>query len=411
MTKFVEMYITQVAAVAAGDTAPQAAEAYSECGPLFIRTKDVGRSRRDMELQESFDKLSTEWLQRNKMKLFTKGSVLIPKSGESVRLNHRAMLAVDAYVANHLAVLTPDTNLISPDYLFWWAVFYDPSSSIYTTSLPYLNLSALKKEKISIPSLQDQKVITDGMNRIESTLEMRKWAGAMFKEICRSMYTQEISKTFAKNETNAHRSRNRSNMQKPTRKLSTEFLKYSSVPLSDVCQINIGRTPRRNENRYWNGNVPWASIGDLKGKYLSNTREGITNDAVDEVMPEPAKKGSLLFSFKLTIGKVSIANRDVYHNEAIASIQTMDENVLNMEYLYYTMLYSTLEDKYNHAVLGKTMNVRLLNQVEIPLLPIENQKIIAESLSGVDNISSICEKQEALIEELIKSYWNTYVKA
>ena len=57
------------------------------------------------------------WLTKKRLRLFPKDSILIPKSGASVNLNHRAKLAIDAYVVSHLAVVTPDRSRIDPNYL------------------------------------------------------------------------------------------------------------------------------------------------------------------------------------------------------------------------------------------------------------------------------------------------------
>jgi len=101
-----------VAKVVAGDPAPQDPQAFASDGPLFVRMQDVGRHHRHPALSDSADRLSEEWLAQNRLRLFPRDSVLIPKSGASVNLNHRAKLATDAYVVSHLAILIPDRTRI-----------------------------------------------------------------------------------------------------------------------------------------------------------------------------------------------------------------------------------------------------------------------------------------------------------
>ena len=154
-----------VADVVAGDPAPQKPEAFSSDGPLFVRMRDVGRDHLNPALSLSMDRLDPEWLGKNRLRLFPKDSILIPKSGVSVNLNHRAMLATDAYVVSHLAVVIPDRSKVEPNYLFWWSVRYDPRKQVQVTSLPSLKLSTLKSAEIPLPPLAEQRRIANILNR------------------------------------------------------------------------------------------------------------------------------------------------------------------------------------------------------------------------------------------------------
>ena len=154
-----------VADVLAGDPAPQDPEAFAPDGPLFVRMQDVGRDHLNPALSDSVDRLDSTWLGRNRLRLFPKDSVLIPKSGVSVNLNHRAKLATDAYVVSHLAVVIPDRTKLDPDYLFWWSVRYDPRAQVQVTSLPSLKLATLKDAGIRLLPLGEQRRIADVLNR------------------------------------------------------------------------------------------------------------------------------------------------------------------------------------------------------------------------------------------------------
>ena len=154
-----------VADVLAGDPAPQDPGAFAPDGPLFVRMQDVGRAHLNPALSDSVDRLDSTWLGRNRLRLFPKDSVLIPKSGVSVNLNHRAKLATDAYVVSHLAVVVPDRTKLDPDYLFWWSVCYDPRAQVQVTSLPSLKLATLKDAGIRLLPLGEQRRIADVLNR------------------------------------------------------------------------------------------------------------------------------------------------------------------------------------------------------------------------------------------------------
>ena len=173
MSAYPTIRLGDVADVVAGDPAPQNPEAFASDGPLFVRMRDVGRDHLNPALSLSMDRLNPEWLRKNRLRLFPKDSVLIPKSGVSVNLNHRAMLATDAYVVSHLAVVIPDRSKVEPNYLFWWAVRYDPRKQVQVTSLPSLKLSALKSAEIPLPPLDEQRRIADILSRAERIERLR----------------------------------------------------------------------------------------------------------------------------------------------------------------------------------------------------------------------------------------------
>ena len=128
--------LDEVAEVAAGNPAPQEPADFVENGYLFIRMQDVGSEHHTADIRTSTDKISTETISKYRLRLFPSGSVLIPKSGASVNLNHRAMLGCDAYVVSHLAVVVPNLERLLPEYLYLWSLSYDPRSQAQTTSLP-----------------------------------------------------------------------------------------------------------------------------------------------------------------------------------------------------------------------------------------------------------------------------------
>ena len=179
-----------VADVVAGNAAPQDPQAFASDGPLFVRMQDVGLHHLHSSLSDSIDRLSRKWLARNRLRLFPKDSILIPKSGASVNLNHRAKLGIEAYVVSHLAVVIPDQSKIDPDYLYWWSVRYDPRAQVQVTSLPSLNLSTLKAAAIFLPPLDEQRRIVGILNRAEKIELLRAEAAERLREFIPALFDQ-----------------------------------------------------------------------------------------------------------------------------------------------------------------------------------------------------------------------------
>ena len=114
--------------------------------------------------------------------------------------------------------------------------------------------------------------------------------------------------------------------------------------LGEVCNISIGKTPARGNKKFWDTkketNNIWLSIRDLKntqGKKVFDSREYISESGAK--LFNFVKKGTLLVSFKLTLGRLAFAGTDLYTNEAIASLEITNNENLDNEYLYYYLTF------------------------------------------------------------------------
>ena len=164
---------------------------------------------------------------------------------------------------------------------------------------------------------------------------------------------------------------------------------YPMAALGELCNVSIGRTPRRNEPRYWGGPYPWATVRDLNGETLMSTQQGITDAAIKAIMPQPVKPNTLLFSFKLSIGKMAFAGCTMHHNEAIAALPVRNPNVLDREFLFHVLKTTTHDERANHAVLGKVLNKRKVEELKIPLPPLDEQRRIADILNRAARIERL----------------------
>lgn len=178
---------------------------------------------------------------------------------------------------------------------------------------------------------------------------------------------------------------------------------WSYKPLSALCGINLGSTPSRSKSEYWGKGYSWVSISDLKEKYISKTKEEITDVALAESNCKIVKKGTLLMSFKLSIGKLAFAEKDLYTNEAIVALPIKDESELNKEYLYYALKSIPLVGG-NQAAMGQTLNKQSLSVLQIPLPPtLDEQKRIAKLLSQCEGLIQKRKDSIDLLEELLRS--------
>ena len=154
------------------------------------------------------------------------------------------------------------------------------------------------------------------------------------------------------------------------------------VRFGQIVRMSIGKTPARGEVSYWSkATIPWVSISDMtNSKHINKTKEKISV-AASSVMGEISPVGSLLMSFKLTVGRTSILNIDAYHNEAIISIYPfIDDKYALRDYLFYTLPFLSNTGDSKDAIKGKTLNSKSLKSLLIPLPPLREQRCIINRL-------------------------------
>ena len=156
-----------------------------------------------------------------------------------------------------------------------------------------------------------------------------------------------------------------------------------------IVKMRIGKTPPRGEQVYWsNGKHNWVSISDMvEGGTINAVKEKVSDIAVNEIFKcYPTPKGSLLMSFKLTVGRTSILGVDAYHNEAIITIVPYaDVNNIFRDYLFYILPTISNSGDSKDAIKGKTLNNKSLNNLLIPLPPLLEQKRIVTKIELVNS--------------------------
>ena len=176
---------------------------------------------------------------------------------------------------------------------------------------------------------------------------------------------------------------------------------WKTRPLGELCDITIGRTPARNVPEYWGEGSAWLSVADMnQGRELRYTKEQITPAAVSGVMGQPVSVGTVVLSFKLSIGKVGITSVPMFTNEAIAALPVKDREVLHEEFLYWALRTINLTEETDDAAMGKVLNKAKLARLQIPLPPPPEQQRIVDILNRVDRLRNLRRAVLSLVADL-----------
>lgn len=174
--------------------------------------------------------------------------------------------------------------------------------------------------------------------------------------------------------------------------------------VKNYYKLQTGFTPdTKNESYYSDYEVEWLTISDLNGDYFipSETKSHISQKYINEFKPEIVPKGSLLYSFKLSVGQTAFTNRDIYTNEAIAAfLQTPS---CDLRFLYYSS-FLIIENSNENIYGAKLLNQKLINNAKIVFPPKSTQQRIASYLDKkCSKIEETIQNQQQVIEKL-KAY-------
>ncbi|MUL00826.1 hypothetical protein GNP89_01180 [Aliivibrio fischeri] len=183
-------------------------------------------------------------------------------------------------------------------------------------------------------------------------------------------------------------------------------MSWPMVKLKDCCKVVGGATPKRNIPEYWDTqDVPWVTpkdISKLSNKVLDDAPEYISQLGFDKCATYLLPKGTVLLTSRAPIGNVAIAGRDMCTNQGFKSLVPLDR--VDSTYLYYCMLFhSPMLEVLGNGATFKEVSKKIVEEFEIPLPPLEEQKRIAAILDKADAIRQKRKQAIELADEFLRS--------
>ena len=180
---------------------------------------------------------------------------------------------------------------------------------------------------------------------------------------------------------------------------------WPMIKVADEFDLQMGKTPARDNPAYWGGDQKWASIADIgrSDMYLADTKEAITQEAVSESGIKAVPPNTVVMSFKLSIGRTAITASRMYTNEAIMAFLPHDASAFDLHFLYHLFSNRNWSEGSNKAVKGVTLNKATLNVARIPKPDISEQRAVASTLDKVCNLIAKCDEQIVRLDQLVKS--------
>ena len=174
--------------------------------------------------------------------------------------------------------------------------------------------------------------------------------------------------------------------------------------LGEVCTIVSGSTPKTSVTSYWDGNIKWITPAELNEDtfYIMDSVRHITEEGKEKTGLSYLPTGTVILSSRAPIGKTAIAGCEMCCNQGFKNLICSD--AIYNEYLYFFLKSKT--DYLNSLGRGATfkeVSKSIVENIEIPLPEVNQQKEIAEKFKKLEQLISLRKQQLAKLDELVKA--------
>lgn len=303
----------------------------------------------------------------------------------------------------HIAILRPNKERIIPQFLYYTMLsksFYMQADAVAVGAAQRtVSLTALRNMEIKIPKINIQEKIVKILSAYDDLIENNQKQIKLLEEAAQRLYKEWF--------------------------VDLRFPGYENTKIVDgvpegwkkdradcFFNITIGKTPPRAEKQWFvkgSEGFPWISISDMgnAGVFVFHTSEGVTQEAVEKHNMKVVPSGTIFVSFKLTVGRVTIATSDMCTNEAIAHFYIDKDWKRAYTYCYLNNFeYDTLG---NTSSISKAVNSKIIKAMPfvMPAEPIilAFSKLVDPILNEIKNKQAICikltEARDRLLPKLI----------
>lgn len=161
--------------------------------------------------------------------------------------------------------------------------------------------------------------------------------------------------------------------------------KLPTVPLGELGDWQSGGTPPRNQDRYFIGEIPWFSSGELEDMHLFKSKEHVSREALHETSAKAVPMGSLMLGMYDTAAlKASIAGVDCSCNQAIAFAKINDRKT-DVVFLYFAIAIGRdYFRRLQRGVRQKNLNLSMIREMRLPLPARDAQRSFARRIAIVE---------------------------
>ena len=315
----------------------------------------------------------------------------------------------DDYVAStKLMVLRKKNEMITSNFLYQILKSDDLINELQVIAesrsgtFPQITYNELSRMKIKLPPLDEQKAIAHILSTLDDKIEVNNQINKTLENMAQAIFKQWfVDFEFPNEEGEPYKS---SGGEMVESELGMIPKGWEVKKSSDIANVNIGKTPPRKEKECFTldpDDYKWISIKDLgnSGAYIFDSSEYLTKESIEKYNVKVVPDNTVVLSFKLTIGRVSITCGQMTTNEAIAHFNLSNKSKITTEYLYLYLKGFDYGKLGNTSSIANAVNSKIIKSMPIIVPDNKTIKTFSEVMESVfSKIKYTIKQSDKLIE-------------
>lgn len=372
--------LKDLAAICAGQGAPQGDHNYCENGTPFVKA-GILQELLEGKAITSIQKVSDEVAKKHKLRLYPKGTILFAKSGMSCMKGYIYVLPQSAYVVSHLACITPNEDI--SEYLRYYFNYHKPNQLVKDAAYPSISLSDVGNLVVDMKPESERNEIVSVLQHTESIITLRQQQLQKLNELVKARFVEMFS--------------------------SCQHI----ASMNELCSIITDGT--HQPPKFQDNGIPFIFVSNLVNNTVTyNAEKFISEETYGELYKRtPIEIGDLLLSTVGSYGHVAVVVEDkkFLFQRHIAYLKPKHE-IVNSFYLHAALLSPDGQRQIEEKVKGiaqKTLNLSEIKTILIPLPSIEEQKNFEVFVKQVDKSKVAIQKAlveaQLLFDSLMQKYF------
>lgn len=352
----------------------------------FYKVADMNNSALFMDKANNY--ISEEISRKIKCKPAPKGTIIFPKIGATMATNKKRILTQDSCYDNNIMGLV--SNSINTKFLFYYFSQFcllDFAKGI--GAVPSLDTNKLKKLEIPLPPLPVQEEIVRLLDRLTETTQKCQAELEAELDARKKQYEEYRNKLLSFD-------------------ASRTYVEWKKI--EEFAKCCAGATPKTEKKEFWeNGTIPWMSSGEVNLEEVHSTEKFITQAGYDSSSTKMLPKNTVVVALAgqgKTRGTVAITRIELCTNQSLCGI-VLNNNKVYSDYLYYYLKgqYETLRKISSGDGTRGGLNLKMINNFQIPLPPLSEQQRIVNILDRMDKThKELCQSIETEIKMRKQQY-------
>lgn len=324
--------IGQLAEIIDGDRGknyPKQDEFYPQGYCLFLNTGNVTKEGLIFEENQFIMKEKDEALRKGKLK---RGDIVYTTRGTvgNAGYYNSSVPYENIRINSGMVILRSNGEIVDARFLYQIlkSEYYRPYFKQYCTgsAQPQLPIKNFSQIYLNVPDIKTQHRIADILSVYDNLIENNQKQIKLLEEAAQRLYKEWfVDLRFPGHEN--------------TRIVDGVPEGWQYEKLGDLVKTTSGGTPSRRKSEYYvNGNIRWIKTKELNDRFIFETEEHITEDAVKNSSAKVLPEGALIVAmYGATIGKIGITAAEMACNQACCAFISFDD-MISKEYLYYWLM-------------------------------------------------------------------------